>query len=247
MNGMPVESKGELIGKIEQFLFDDRNWAVRYIVTDVGNRLSGKRVLLSPAAVEKHFDETLKIKISKEQVMNSPDIDTAGPVTRRMEIELHDYYSWPYYWVFPSFYNSLGGAMYPGLTSPSGFMPSSGEKVLDEREILRESHLRSTREMTGFMVQAIDENVGKIDDFLIETNEWVVRYILVDTGTAHRRVILSPGWTRGIDWEERIVYAGHRREIIQNGPAYYAEEEIDRDFENRLYDYYQQPKYWIEE
>ncbi|NLE01212.1 MAG: PRC-barrel domain containing protein, partial [Fibrobacter sp.] len=52
MTGIALEAVDGTIGKLEQFFFDDQNWAVRYIVADIGSWLSAKRVLLSPASVE---------------------------------------------------------------------------------------------------------------------------------------------------------------------------------------------------
>jgi hypothetical protein len=36
------------IGHVKDFYFDDRNWAVRYLIADTGTWLSGRKVLLSP-------------------------------------------------------------------------------------------------------------------------------------------------------------------------------------------------------
>ena len=42
-------SDGE-IGHVNDFYFDDQNWAVRYVVADTGSWLPGRQVLLSPHA-----------------------------------------------------------------------------------------------------------------------------------------------------------------------------------------------------
>ena len=36
------------IGRCHDFLFDDKNWAVRYIVADTKKWLPGRKVLISP-------------------------------------------------------------------------------------------------------------------------------------------------------------------------------------------------------
>ena len=43
-------------------------------------------------------ETTLVLAISREEVENSPDIDTPQPVSRRREREYFDYYGYPYYW-----------------------------------------------------------------------------------------------------------------------------------------------------
>ena len=45
-----VATDGE-IGDVEEFYFDDERWALRYIVVNTGNWLSGRQVLISPFSV----------------------------------------------------------------------------------------------------------------------------------------------------------------------------------------------------
>ena len=52
ISGVHVEAVDGVVGKLEQFLFDDRNWVVRYLVVDTGPILIGRKVLLSPACIE---------------------------------------------------------------------------------------------------------------------------------------------------------------------------------------------------
>ena len=39
-----------VIGHVKDFYFDDRTWAVRYLVTDTGSWLPGRQVLIAPHA-----------------------------------------------------------------------------------------------------------------------------------------------------------------------------------------------------
>ena len=45
-----LASDGE-IGSVQEVYFDDRNWAVRYLVVKTGGWLLSREVLLAPAAV----------------------------------------------------------------------------------------------------------------------------------------------------------------------------------------------------
>jgi hypothetical protein len=257
MHGLILQATDGSIGKVDQFYFDDSNWAVRYLVADLGGFPGGRRVLISPAALDKPREDGFAVKVTRSQVRSSPDIDTAKPISRLHEIELHDYYSWPYYWAYPMYYNSLGGAIYPGLSSPAGYMPSEHTGIEADalrreqvqRERTEDTHLRSTKEITGYEVQARDETFGHVDDFLVDDSAWVVRYLIITSRLIlpDRKVLFAPQWTKGIDWEDAKVYADYPKDIIRNGPEYDPEVEIDRDFENRLYDYYGRPKYWAEE
>src|SRR5262245_49358623 len=91
------------MGETEEFYFDDRAWVVRYIVVKAGNWLNRQHVLISPRAVRETdlTNRQLLVKLTKEQVLNSPDIDTQKPVSRQHETAFADYYGYPYYWSFP--------------------------------------------------------------------------------------------------------------------------------------------------
>ena len=249
MVGLPIHAVDGVIGKIDQFLFDDQNWAVRYIVADIGSWLTGKRVIISPAAVEEIRESTLLVKNTREQIRNSPDIDVAEPVSRQKEQEIHDHFAWPYYWIYPGNYSSLGGALYPGLTPPFAYeqeemFTEALQRDSEMEEKTRHSHLRGTREVSGYQIQATDEEVGSVADFILDDNQWALRYLVVDTGTLlhGKEVLLAPQWTRGVDWGEAVVYVAFNRERIRHSPEYNPSVPITQEYETRLYSYYEDSK-----
>ena len=85
------------IGHVRDLYFDDQQWNLRYFVVDAGSWLLSRKVLISPLAVgvpdwEK---KVLPVSLSKQQVKNSPGIDTDKPVSRQHEATLSDCYGWP--------------------------------------------------------------------------------------------------------------------------------------------------------
>src|SRR5664279_5288392 len=88
------------IGHVKDFYFDDAAWVIRYLVVDTGGWLSSRKVLISPIAIGRPnwTERVLPVSITKEQVKNSPDIDTQKPVSRQHEISYLGYYGYPYYW-----------------------------------------------------------------------------------------------------------------------------------------------------
>ena len=43
--------------------------------------------------------------------------------------------------------------------------------------------LRNLNSLLGHAIHATDGEIGKIDDFYFDDARWVVRYVVVDTGT----------------------------------------------------------------
>src|SRR5205085_8175358 len=79
-------SDGE-IGHVREVFFDDQSWTIRYLVVDTGGWLSGRNVLISPYSVQQPLrpGQPIEVALSRQQVKDSPDIDTHQPVSRRAE------------------------------------------------------------------------------------------------------------------------------------------------------------------
>src|SRR5580704_5540368 len=142
---------GEL-GTVADLYIDDETWAIRYLVVDTGNWLSGRQVLISPMSVV-HTDwsaKQLDVALTTGQVEHSPEIDTHKPVSRQHEAQYLGYYGYPYYWGGP---NLWGPAFYPvGLTASTD---ASAEAIAEKvRQETPDSHLRSTEAVTGYRIEA---------------------------------------------------------------------------------------------
>src|SRR5450432_2722333 len=153
------------IGEVKEFYFDDETWAIRYLIIETGSWLTGRKVLLSPQAllVPDVKNKIFPVNLSKEQIRNSPDIDTDKPVSRRLEIDLYQHYSWQRYG---------GGGFYAGGSAGLLNLPPMG----DETDIQEypdtasmpdwDPHLRSTKRITGYHIHATDGDIGHVNDFI---------------------------------------------------------------------------------
>ena len=89
--GFGIRAIDGTIGRVEDFYFDDRAWVVRHLVVDAGTWSSSRKVLLSPTSIGRPdgAEKVLRVLLTTEQVKNSPDIDTARPVSRQHEVEAY--------------------------------------------------------------------------------------------------------------------------------------------------------------
>jgi hypothetical protein len=225
------------IGRLHALLFDDLSWDVRYLVCDIGVWLPGRRVLISPAAFgQAHYETRLfHVGLTKEQVKNSPDIDTDKPVSRQHEIALHEYYGWPVYW---------------GAVAPDGVMPPP-PPAMEMVEVVEgqkgDPHLHSTREVIDYYIHARDGDIGHVEDFILDDAAWAIRYMVVDTRNwwPGKQVLIAPQWVTDISWGEAQVYVDMTRDQIKNSPEFDPAAPVNRAYEERLFDYYGRPKYWL--
>ncbi|MEJ2058179.1 MAG: PRC-barrel domain-containing protein, partial [Desulfofustis sp.] len=97
-------------------------------------------------------------------------------------------------------------------------------------------------------VHARDDDIGHVEDFLVEEDTWKIRYLVIDTGTwlpGSKRVIVDPNWVDAVDWSDRSVAVRMTKEQIENSPEYDPHDPNFRDYEKSLFDHYKAPYYWI--
>jgi hypothetical protein len=216
---------------------------VRWLVVDTGNWLSGRTVLLPPSVLGQLDAEgqEFSVKLTTQQVKDSPEIDTDRPVSRQMETNVYDYYGWSPYW---------GSGFYMG---GYGFMPGSGaaaspnlgarrrdEEIAEAQASRDDVHLRSVEAVTGYHIHASDGEIGHVEDFLVEDADWSIHYLVVDTKNwwFGKKVLISPRSAREIDWNDKLVNLNVDRQIVKDSPAYDESTTIDRAYERHFHNYY---------
>ena len=82
-----MDARDGEIGKVKEFYFDDQNWEIRYLVADTGGWLSGRRVLISPYALDPANEggKIIPVDLTKCRIQGSPSLDTDRPVSRQYE------------------------------------------------------------------------------------------------------------------------------------------------------------------
>ena len=253
LKGYSIQATDGEIGRIDELFFEEDTWIVRYLVVDVGNWLSSQRVLLIPDAVQHINAEagTISVSLTKDQVENSPDVDTAQPISREKELKLHEHYSWEPYWTLPypaalGTYPARPAAVGPVLPIERGkALESEPEPVERVEESDVNSYLRSSDEVIGYNIQSTDDGIGHVEDFIMDTQHWIIRYMIIDTRNwlPGKKVLISPAWISGIRWETSEVYVDLTRDQIKNSPEY-DPETLNRDYETRLYRHYDKSEYW---
>lgn len=200
MHGFSVHAMDGDLGTVDVFLFDDRSWTIRYLVVETGSWLVERKVLIPPQALEEVVpgNRRFNVKLSREQVRNSPDIDTDQPVSRQHEAELMSYFGWPAYW------DDWAGS--PLFIEPHPVEPPKPG----------DPHLRSTGELTGYYIHAQDGEIGHVDDFLLEEGTWRIRALVVATRNwlPGKKVVLPVEWVHGASWDESEVIVDHVRNDV---------------------------------
>jgi len=79
VRGYDIRASDDSVGHVEDFLIDEKEWAVRFVVVDTRNWWPGKKVLISPARVERVSweDRRMDVGITRAEVEGSPEFDPA--------------------------------------------------------------------------------------------------------------------------------------------------------------------------
>lgn len=260
LQGRGIRATDGDIGSVDQFFFDDETWTVRYLVVDTGDWLPGRQVLISPIALgdADREAETLRVSLTKQQINDSPDIDTDKPISRQHEAEYFGYYGYPPYWYGGGLWGAsgypIGMAMPPtGLGYPdrvgvaTGYAESGAAADAARSEDQGDPNLRSTNEVIGYYIEAADGDIGHVEDFIIDDESWAIRYMVIDTVNwwSGKKVVVAPQWIKSVSWGESKVHVDLTREKIKQAPEYDPSVMVNRGYENKLYDHYERRKYFV--
>lgn len=232
------ETDGE-IGNIEDFYFDDITWKIRYLVIRTGNWFTGRKVLISPKSLQKPDweHEEFQVSLTKQQIKNSPDIDTEKPISRQQEEQLYSYYPWGTYWGNDPDEHGAGifGAMPSDLYEDEIENSTSDIAVAEEKNDL---HLRSTDNVTGYKIHATDGEIGKVVDYIIDDNNWQIKHLVVETGSwlDSRKVMLSVAYIEEVNWDNSLVVVTISTEEVNNSPEFDIDKVLNETFERSPYD-----------
>jgi uncharacterized protein YrrD len=239
LHGYKMNCTDGEIGRVEEFYFDDEHWAIRYLVVNTGNWLTGRQVLISPYSLlsistEKHC---IHVNLTKKQIEDSPSLETDKPVSRQFEESYYGYYQWPMYWGGPY----LWGAYPYMIHNPEN------QRANTQHNQVGDSHLRSTHDVVGHHLQATDGEIGHVDDFILDSETWAIRYLIIDTRNwwPGKKILLSPQWIERVSWSEAKVFVNLTRDLLKDSPEYTEASLPDLDYEIDLHKYYNRPGYWL--
>jgi uncharacterized protein YrrD len=177
--GFTISAKDGELGKVSEFYFDDLTWSIRYLVVETGSWLSERKVLIPHAALggTDWKKETFQVNLTMEQVRKSPDIDTEKTVSRQHEIELFNHYALPVYW---------GNGFYAGPIGIVPFYPYYDRKPVKKdddsaQQTQGDAHLRNSKKVKGYHIHANDDEIGHVEDFIVDDEKWNICFLIVDT------------------------------------------------------------------
>lgn len=109
--------------------------------------------------------------------------------------------------------------------------------------------LRTAKTIYGNKLGATDGEIGHVRDFYFNDEDWMIRYLVVDTGDwlPGRQVLIPPHVVASFGEEGKIVEVNLSRARIENSPAIATHKPVSRQYEEEYYRYFGWPSYWMGE
>lgn len=184
--GATVHGRDADIGVVEEILFDDAWWTVRYVLVETGDWLAGRWVLIAPAAVTAVDDAGGRIDVAptRAQIASGPALAPCRQVSRACEDEACAHHGWPRYW------------------REAGFPD--------------DARLHRSRDAIGCGIRAAEGSLGHIADLLIDRDTWRIRRLAMDprppSPPSRSVTIHGPGGCMADDGRERVSLPAAPRE-----------------------------------
>ena len=107
--------------------------------------------------------------------------------------------------------------------------------------------LRNATALEKCTIGATDGHIGKVHDLYFDDQQWVVRYLLVNTGAwlVGRSVLISPMSLRDSSvWEDDVLSVSISRDQVKHSPPIDTDKPVSRQYEQSYYAYYGYSYYW---
>jgi len=224
MQGYGIRATDGDMGKVRDFLFEEDTWIVRYLVDDTGKWLPGRKVLIPMTNISKPDwrNERFEVPSTQDEIKNGPGLGTNEPVSRKMEEDLFAHHQWIPYWA-PH-----------GMAQPHA-APIAAQELTTEVEDVERGHppvrkgstagaanLHSFNDVLSYHITHNREQLGRMNDLIVDDESWEIESIIFDTLTLLRgkHIQLDVDRVKGIFPEEGKVTVDMTREETETCPSF---------------------------
>lgn len=94
VTGYHIHAEDGQIGHVADFLLEDQDWSIHYLVVDTQDWWAGKKVLISPRSIRSvnWSLKSLMLDVDRQSIKDSPAYDGSQAIDRAYEYQFHGYY-----------------------------------------------------------------------------------------------------------------------------------------------------------
>jgi uncharacterized protein YrrD len=89
--GYHIRATDDTVGHVDDFLFDEKDWSIQFMIVDTRNWLPGKHVLISPQRIDSVSwpDRHVFVNVTRRAIEASPEYDADHPPTPEERNDLY--------------------------------------------------------------------------------------------------------------------------------------------------------------
>lgn len=106
--------------------------------------------------------------------------------------------------------------------------------------------LSKARALTGYKLETRDGEIGSVKDFYFDVENWVIRYLVADTGTwlQSRQILISPHAIVAVSEPDRRIDLNLTKKQIEDSPPLERDQPISTLFQVDHHRYFGWPTFW---
>jgi hypothetical protein len=106
--------------------------------------------------------------------------------------------------------------------------------------------LHTLNDLKNLAIHASDGDIGLTKDFYFDDKQWVIRYLVVETGSwlFSKKILLSPISIKELSKEEQTLTVTISRDQVKSCPDIDSEKPVSRQYEVEYMRYYGYSHYW---
>lgn len=106
--------------------------------------------------------------------------------------------------------------------------------------------LNTVKQLKSYKLNCLDGEIGKVKDFYFDDQEWVIQYLIADTGSwlSSHKVLISPHLIISIHHETASININLTKSQLENCPLLETDKPVSRQYQKELLSYLDYPPYW---
>lgn len=247
-------------GRINDTLFDRKDWSLKYIV-DKSSKLLSREIAVSYEAIAEINWQARKVylRYSQEQIRQSPSVKAKKSLNdppkafRRQPVQVF-HYDWvmnreeTYNNEFTGTQEEAGSAVISDSGDYTNHSGTGGARYVVQDEEYGTPVLQSTDKAIGLKISTKTGDLGVVEDFIVDDSNWLIQFMIIATqkNLRGKRILVAPEAISWINWKQKHITVDLDKEKLAGCPNFNLLFPLVNDSKKMLYEQYECLQFWKE-
>lgn len=259
LTGYEVHSRDGIVGFANDFLFDQKNWSIAYIVDKSSRGIGkGKEVLLASKLIKK-VDlelENIQLDVDSEQIRKSPHIKVSEVLNPEQHLpsEVNTVI------IRSDIINNMNIARMQDYVNKKRYTKNATlnsedllhvdarlkKAMLIQQESEEVRSLQSAVRTLGFRISSRNGEHGYMQDLVVNDDDWSVKFLVINTkrNLSGKKILVSPESVDWVSWRKKHVSIDLEKEKLSGCPNFNMILPINNEQQPLLQNKYECSQFW---